>query len=107
MIRVLAISIGLALTLPAAPAPAQEAEDAGSLTPSFREGDILGFEEVDKLRPFLPEPFWDNRDFFFYEGMHLEIGPTQRDYSPSAQYAAATEFYRGQPRIGPDSSLEN
>ena len=109
MIRVLAISIGLALTLPAAPAPApaQEAEDAGSLTPSFREGDILGFEEVNKLRPFLPEPFWDNRDFFFYEGMRLEIGPTQRDYSPSEQYAAATEFYRGQPRIGPDSSLEN
>ena len=107
MNRIFATAVGLALTLPAAPIPAQETDDVGSLTPSFQEGDILGFDDTGKLRPFLPEPFWDNRDFFFYEGMHLEIGPTQRDYSPSEQYLAATEHYRGQARIGPDGSLEN
>ncbi|HEY8154574.1 MAG TPA: DUF1329 domain-containing protein [Myxococcota bacterium] len=89
------------------PAAAQKAEDAGGLTPSFKEGDVISLDQVEKLRPFLPEQFWDNRDFFFYEGMKLEIGPTQRDYSPAKEYVAATEKFKGQPKIGPDNSLEN
>ena len=43
---------------------------------------MITLDEVEKLKPFLPAQFWDNRDFFFYEGMKLEIGPTQRDYAP-------------------------
>jgi hypothetical protein len=85
----------------------EAAEDAGALAPAFREGDIIGFDDIDVLRPFLPEPFWDNRDFFFYEGMQLEIGPFQYDYSPAGPFQAATERFRGQARIGPDNSLEN
>ena len=96
----------LALALAAA-ATGQETDDASSLAPTFQDGDVITFEQTDKLRPFLPEPFWDNRDFFFYEGMRLEIGPTQRDYSQSPEVRSATEFYRGQARIGPDNSLEN
>jgi hypothetical protein len=96
----------LALAL-AATATGQETDDASSLAPTFQEGDVITFEQTDKLRPFLPEPFWDNRDFFFHEGMRLEIGPTQRDYSSSPEFRSATEFYRGQARIGPDNSLEN
>jgi len=42
----------------------------------FKAGDVLSYEQIDKLRGFLPEPFWANREFFFYEGMNLEIGPT-------------------------------
>jgi hypothetical protein len=84
-----------------------QAEDAGGLTPTFKEGDVISLDQVDKLRPFLPDQFWENRDFFFYEGMKLEIGPTQRDYTPAKEYQAATERFKGQPRIGPDSSLEN
>jgi hypothetical protein len=91
----------------AATAAGQETDDASSLAPTFQEGDVITLDQIEKLRPFLPEPFWDNRDFFFYEGMRLEIGPTQRDYSPSPEVRAATEFYRGQARIGPDNSLEN
>jgi hypothetical protein len=90
----------LALAL-AATATGQETDDASSLAPTFQEGDVITFEQTDKLRPFLPEPFWDNRDFFFHEGMRLEIGPTQRDYSSSPEFRSATEFYRGQARIGP------
>jgi len=90
-----------------APAIALAAEDAGVQTPAFKEGDVLTFDQVEKLRPFLPDAFWDNRDFFFYEGMQLEIGPTQFDYSPSDQVKAATEKFRGQPKIGPENSLEN
>jgi hypothetical protein len=39
--------------------------------------------------------------------MQLEIGPMQQDYSPAPEFTAATERFRGQPRIGPDGSLEN
>jgi hypothetical protein len=91
----------------ALPASAQQAEDASALTPSFQEGDIITLDNVEKLKPYLPPEFWDNRDFFFYEGMQLEIGPTKFDYSPAKEFIAATERYRGQSRIGPDNSIEN
>ena len=86
---------------------AQNVEDADSLVPTFQEGDVITVDDVNKLRPFLPDQFWDNRDFFFYEGMRLEIGPTQADYSPSEVWVAATEQFRGEPKIGPDDSLES
>jgi hypothetical protein len=107
MTRVPLLVATAAALLAPAPHVARAVEDAGALTPSFREGDVLTLEEVDKLRPFLPEEFWNFRDFFFYEGMQLEVGPTQADYSPPPVYQAASERFRGQPRIGPDNSLEN
>jgi hypothetical protein len=97
----------LASLLLLAPSAGAELEDAGGAIPSFQEGDILSLDDVDKLKPFLPEQLWDNRDFFFYEGMQLEIGPTMRDYTPNAQFKEASEKYKGQARIGPDESLEN
>jgi hypothetical protein len=91
----------------AGPAGSQPAEDAGSMVPQFQEGDVISFDEINKIKPFLPQQFWDNRDFFFYEGMQLEIGPTQYDYSEANEFKAATERFKGQSRIGPDNSLEN
>jgi len=91
----------------AAPAAAQKAEDSGTAGPAFKEGDIITVDNIDAIKPYLPPEFWDNRDFFFYDGMKLEIGPFYRDYSPPKEYAAATEKFKGQPRIGPDESLEN
>jgi len=67
---------------------------------------VITFDQLDKLKPFLPEAFWNNRDFFFYEGMKLEIAPTG-DYGTPPEYDAATAKFKGQPRIGPDNSLEN
>jgi hypothetical protein len=81
------------------------AEDTGTATPSFQEGDVISVDGVDKLKPFLPPEFWANRDFFFYEGMKLEIGPSYRDYSPAEAYAGATEKFAGTAKIGPESSL--
>ncbi len=92
------------VSLPLTGASAQE--DAGGMAPSFKEGDVITFDKIESLKPFLPEEFWANRDFFFYEGMQLEIGPFYRDYSPSDAFKAATEKFRGQARIGPDGSLE-
>jgi hypothetical protein len=96
---------GLLVLAFAAPVHAQE--DAGVSGPAFKEGDVITFDKLDSLKPFLPPEFWANRDFFFYEGMRMEIGPFHADYSPPPEYKAATEQFRGQARIGPDDSLEN
>jgi hypothetical protein len=88
-------------------APALSQEDAGGAGPTFQEGDVITFERIDALRRYLPDEFWNNRDFFFYEGMQLEVGPFFRDYSQSDAYKAATKKNAGTARLGPDGSLEN
>ncbi len=95
----------LALLLLSLASPALAAEDVAPGAPTFQEGDVVGYDTVDKLKPFLPPEFWANRDFFFYEGMRLEIGPTQRDYTPPAEYQAATAANKGKSKLGPESSL--
>jgi hypothetical protein len=100
----LALAFAAALAA-VAPAGALAAEDA-ALAPSFKPGDVITIDQLEKIRPFLPEEFWDNRDFFFYEGMKLEIAPTG-DYKTPPEFDAASEKFKGQPRLGPDNSLEN
>ncbi len=97
----------LVLTPALATPAATQQEDVGPGTPTFEEGDVITIDEVESLKPFLPPEFWSNRDFFFYEGMQLEIGPFFRDYSPPSEYQAATEQFKGQPRVGPEASLDN
>ncbi len=77
------------LALTASGARAQEhAQDAVPDAP-FKEGDVLGYEQVDKLRSYLPEQFWEHREFFFYEGMQIEIGPKNRDYGEAKVFRDA------------------
>jgi len=110
--RILAIALSSALLAPglgSAAVPARDTagivSDAGALP--FQEGDVITHDRVESLRPYLPPEFWDNRDFFFHDGMRLEIGAAQRDYTPAAEHAEATQRFRGEARIGPDGSLEN
>jgi hypothetical protein len=101
-------ALGPALALLIALAPAGRAqEDATSGGPRFAPGDVIGLDGIGRLQPWLPPEFWANRDFFFFEGMELEIGPFHRDYAQADAYLAATERFRGQPTIGPEGSLEN
>jgi len=93
----------VASLLPALPVRAGE---AAAPAPAFAEGDVVRYHQIEKLRDFLPPEFWHHRNFFFYEGMKIHIGPIQADYSPASEYVAATERFRGQARIGPDESLE-
>jgi hypothetical protein len=79
------------------------AQDAAG--PSFKEGDVISFEKVDAIKNYVPKEFWDNRDFFFYEGMNLRIGKANADYTPSAAYQDATAKNDGKTSIGPDGSL--
>jgi hypothetical protein len=94
------------LALLATGAAAQQAEDAVA-GPTFKEGDVIGFDQIDSIKNYLPPEFWSNRDFFFYEGMKMEIGPFYRDYSEPQVFKDATKQFAGQARIGPGSSLEN
>ena len=102
-----ALALLAALALGSQGAVAQDVrEDAGG-GPPFRVGELISFDEIDKLRSYLPAEFWANRDFFFYEGMSLEVGPFHRDYSPAAVYRDATTRYAKDVRLGPENSLVN
>ena len=102
MFRVFGLVAACAL---AAPALAQEDVKPGA--PTFKEGDVISLDKVEQIKPFLPTEFWDNRDFFFYEGMLMEIGPSFADYSPAPVYKQATEKYSGAVKLGPENSLQN
>src|SRR5262245_16747213 len=96
--------LGLLFAL-ASPTLAQQ--DVAPGAPTFKEGDTITFDKVESLKAFLPPEFWANRDFFFYEGMQLRIGPAHRDYSQAPEYLAMTEKYKGQAKVGPENSLQN
>ena len=87
--RKLSFLLALALATPALAAEQQPSKDVLPTTP-FKEGDVVGFADIEKLKDYLPAQYWDNREFFFYEGMQLQIGPTQRSYGTSDAYVAAT-----------------
>jgi len=113
MPAILRLAALLVLLLPAValrPAGAQEAgaqEDAPTGAPPFQEGDVITYDKIDQLEPYLPPEFWAHRQFFLYEGMRMEIGPAHRDYAPAPEYVKATERFSDQVSIGPDGSLEN
>src|SRR5262245_17986069 len=101
--RKLAILLCLAL-----PATAFAAENASvDVIPNmpFKEGDPITFDQLDKLKDFLPPQFWENREFFFYEGMQLEVGPALRDYSEADAYKAAGEKFKGQAKLVDDAGM--
>jgi hypothetical protein len=80
-------------------------EDVVPLRP-FKTGDVIGYEQLGKLKGYLPEPFWKHREYFFFEGMQLRIGPFHADYSPSDLRKQVTERHKGQPHIGRDERGE-
>jgi hypothetical protein len=101
--KLVGAALALAITTPLA---ARAGEDTAATAPTFKEGDVISFDNVESLKPFLPPEFWANRDFFFYEGMKLEVGPSFADYRPAKEYQDATAKYSGNVKIGPDGSLE-
>lgn len=73
----------------------------------FKEGDVIGIDQIERIKDYIPKPFWENRDFFFFEGMKMQIGEFYRDYPVSEERKAATAKFGGQARLGRDDSLEN
>jgi len=95
--------LALGLALPAA----ATSEDSEALAPPFHAGDVITFDEIGMLKPYLPPEFWDNRDFFFYEGMKMDIGPAFRDYSGPPVWKQASQRFEGQSKVGPSNSLQS
>ncbi len=75
--------------------------------PALKTGDVISFDKIDSLERYLPKEFWDNRDFFFYEGMQMRIGAVQADYTPADAYQAATKANEGKAKLGAESSLSD
>jgi hypothetical protein len=94
--------IGLALAIGL---PALGAQEDVTAKPPFKPGDTITFDKLDQLKAYLPPEFWDNRDFFFYQGMQMNIGPFYRDYSEADAYRNATERYAGTAKLGPEASM--
>ncbi|MCH6563726.1 MAG: DUF1329 domain-containing protein [Myxococcales bacterium] len=105
--RLAALTLCLSLVLPSV-ALAQDApaEDVPPGFP-FKEGDVLSFDDINKLKDYLPPEFWEHREYFFYEGMAIEMGPSYRDYGLSDAFIAATQKHAGQVKIGRDGALAN
>ena len=98
-------SIFVAVAFASMAMPAFAQEDVTPGTPVFKEGDVISLDKLDQIKRFLPPEFWGNRDFFFYEGMQLEIGPSFADYSPADVYDQATQKYSRDVKLGPENSL--
>ncbi len=99
------IALALSLMIPAG-ALAQEAtsEDLVPGVP-FKDGDVITFDQLDKLKNYLPHEFWENREFFFYEGMELAIGPSYREYGAADAFVETSEKFKGQTTLGRDGAL--
>ncbi len=80
---------------------------ADAVPPPFRVGEVLDEKKTEALQGYVPEELWANRERFFYDGMHLEIGPCYRDYAPPEFFAKVTERFRGEARLTPEGELEN
>jgi hypothetical protein len=95
-----ALAEDAALTEDAAPA-----QDAAPGFP-FKEGEVVTYDHIDKIKDYVPPEFWQNREYFFHEGMEIQVGAI-REYGAADAYLAATERFKGQSKIGKDGSLEN
>ncbi|MFQ5515464.1 MAG: DUF1329 domain-containing protein [Myxococcota bacterium] len=99
------VALLLALTLSlAAPVPADDLDAVAGVP--FREGVVIGIEDLTRIRDYIPPPFWEHRDYFFFEGMQLRIGPFFADYSPSDLRKEIDRELGGKARIGRDERGE-
>jgi hypothetical protein len=97
----LILSFVLPVFLLAQPASSQDALPGFP----FKDGDRVTYDQIEKLKDYLPPAFWENREYFFYEGMEIQIGG-QREYGSSDAYLAATKRFEGAANIGRDGALE-
>ncbi len=63
-------------------------------------------DNLGRIKNYIPDIFWQHREYFFYEGMDLKIGKLLEDYGPSDARKAATETYAANVRLGREESLE-
>jgi len=94
----------LVMGLPLLAVAQESTEDVVPGVP-FQEGEVLSYEQLDKLKDYLPPQFWENREYFFYEGMEIEIGPFFRKYGAAEAYEKASIENKGKASLGKDGSI--
>jgi hypothetical protein len=57
-------------------------EEYRTASPSFQPGEHLTIKDIERLRPFIPQPAWE---YFFYPEMDMEIAATSH-YAPPAEW---------------------
>jgi len=104
---------GLLVLVMSATAPATSSQEAEvGVAPAaipgfpFKKGQVIGFEQLGLIEDYLPAPFWENREFFFFEGMKLEVGEFYKKYPVSEGRKTANDKFGGQAKLGRDHSLE-
>ncbi len=73
----------------------------------LEEGMLVEADQLLMLRRLVPPVIWQHREVFFYEGMRMEIGGCHTRYPVFTPYKAATERFRGKPRLDDDGNLED
>ncbi len=71
--------------------------------PLFRDGDVLTHKDLAKLQPFLPPGYVEEFDF---PAVEFHVSPSG-NYTPHAEYMAATEKFSRQTELAPDGALKN
>jgi hypothetical protein len=84
-----------------------EPVDSRRPPPPFDRGDVIQIGDLERIRNYIPQPFWRHREHFFFEGMSMQIGAFYRDYSPSQEREALTAQHGDQARVGAGGALEN
>ena len=104
---------GLLVLVMSATAPATSSQEAEvGVAPAaipgfpFKKVQVIGFEQLGLIEDYLPAPFWENREFFFFEGMKLEVGEFYKKYPVSEGRKTANDKFGGQAKLGRDHSLE-
>jgi hypothetical protein len=84
--------------------PGAESGDTGL---QLREGMLLGLNDLMALRSLLPAEVWSWREYFFFEGMALELGPCHRRYPVATAYTAAGLRHWEKVRLDDDGNLRD
>ncbi len=70
--------------------------------PQFVDGDLIEFDQVEMLRPFVPPGYQDE---MFFAGMQVRVADAG-DLTPADIYKTATERFSGQAVIAGDGALQ-
>ena len=73
------------------------------IDPAFQPGDVIRYEDAEKIRPFVPPSY---QPIMIFDGMEVEIAETT-DMSPADVYKQATLQHQGQVALAADGALEN
>jgi len=80
-----------------------ELEDATAAL--VREGAVLEYADLPRVRELIPAEVWSHRNVFFSVGMRMQIGPCQRRYRFPSHFTDATERFAARVRLDDDGNL--